>query len=644
LASVLIFVTGIAVEGHIHIQTDAISWVDPHAQSIKDIKMVKAGTGAANEIAVNVETNQPFSNQTVSYVSRISRQLNTKYPALLPAAGLVSTLDWVMNAVPGTNHVNPTGAQVEGLYLLAPKGIRNTTIANNGHAINIIFRAYPDTLSSLEPVVKDLQSGMGAPPGITVAPGGIAIVGVGLIENLESSRVLLTYLAVLFVGAFLAVRLRSIIRSLLSLVPVLVAVGATAIVAFSLHLKLSPVTAVTGPLVVAVCTEFTSLILLRFVEERERGYAPIAAMDATARRTGRAFLVSAMTAIAGIGTLAASPFPLLRDFGIIVALNVTVALLAALVILPPLLVAAESRGWVTRGLLGKKEVPFIEYGLEAVVADGPPPAVHPEPDLEPALHGTPNGSWPEPVLAPPVAGEPPVVVEPPIAVEPLVPAPAPVPVADHPNGDGHEPAWIPPAAPEPAAPPIVAPAAPEPVAQHPNGGWPEPVVAPAPNGGWPEPVLPPPVAPPPPLLAEQPVESWEPRHDFSVTPPPPPTGEPVFPEPVQMWQPAPPPPPDEPLVVEPTPVEPLVVEPMQWLPPPPPPPVVEPPVAAPVFATEPIEVEAVEHELPLVEAVVAEPVVAEPVVAEPVVAEPVVAEPVVAEAPVTEAPVAEAPE
>ena len=60
-------------------------------------------------------------------------------------------------------------------------------------------------------------------------------------------------------------------RSLLSLVPVLIAVGAASLVAFAFNLKLSPMTAVGGPLVVAVCTEFTSLILLRFIEERDRG-------------------------------------------------------------------------------------------------------------------------------------------------------------------------------------------------------------------------------------------------------------------------------------------------------------------------------------------------------------------------------------
>src|SRR4029079_11052202 len=103
---------------------------------------------------------------------------------------------------------------------------------------------------------------------------------------------LLTYLAILFVFAFLVVRLRSFVRALLSLVPVLIAVGAASLIAYAFSLKLSPMTAVGGPLVVAACTEFTSLILLRFVEERRRGLEPRESVDVAAGRTGRAFIVS----------------------------------------------------------------------------------------------------------------------------------------------------------------------------------------------------------------------------------------------------------------------------------------------------------------------------------------------------------------
>ena len=132
-------------------------------------------------------------------------------------------------------------------------------------------------------VVKEIRERLDPPAGIRATPSGLAVVGVGLLDNLEANRILLTYLAITFVFLFLAVRLRSIIRALLSLVPVLIAVGAASLFAYFAGFTLSPMTAVGGPLVVAACTEFTSLILLRFVEERRRGLEPKEAVDVAAR-------------------------------------------------------------------------------------------------------------------------------------------------------------------------------------------------------------------------------------------------------------------------------------------------------------------------------------------------------------------------
>jgi uncharacterized membrane protein YdfJ with MMPL/SSD domain len=61
-----------------------------------------------------------------------------------------------------------------------------------------------------------------------------------------------------------------------------------------------------------------------------------------------------MTAAAGVGVIATSNLPLLRDFGIIVAMNVFVALASALIVLPPLLVWADNRGWVSKNMISQR--------------------------------------------------------------------------------------------------------------------------------------------------------------------------------------------------------------------------------------------------------------------------------------------------
>lgn len=351
VASIVIFVGGILVEDELTLQTDPIQWVNQDSQVIKDLDVLTEETGSSSELGMFFRSDQVFSDETVGFIHGFaSSQIGDHAEELLTASSIVTTVSYLME-IPGGSDVPPTGDEVRAAFEVAPRDIQLSTANIDKGALNLIFRTGGSGLEERAEVVREIRSTVTPPEGVTATPSGLAVVGVGLLDNLEANRILLTYLAILFVFLFLAARLRSVVRSLLSLVPVLIAVGAASLAAFTLSLKLSPMTAVGGPLVVAVCTEFTSLILLRFVEERKRGLAPRRAIEVTAARTGRAFIVSAMTATAGVAVIATSSLPLLRDFGIIVALNVVVALLSALVILPPMLVWADQRNWVSRGLV-----------------------------------------------------------------------------------------------------------------------------------------------------------------------------------------------------------------------------------------------------------------------------------------------------
>jgi predicted RND superfamily exporter protein len=54
-----------------------------------------------------------------------------------------------------------------------------------------------------------------------------------------------------------------------------------------------------------------------------------------------AVLASGMTAIGGFGVLLASDIPMLRDFGLVTVIDLTVSLCGVLVVLPAALAAAE---------------------------------------------------------------------------------------------------------------------------------------------------------------------------------------------------------------------------------------------------------------------------------------------------------------
>jgi hypothetical protein len=133
------------------------------------------------------------------------------------------------------------------------------------------------------------------------------------------------------------------------MVPVLVAAGTSAVLVRALNITLSPLSTVSGPLVVATCAEFSVLLIARYAEERDRGLDPEDSTHMAAQHTGRAFFTSALTTLGGFAVLMFSSLPLLADFGMVVTVNIAVALLSALVVVPPLVKEADRRGWLAVG-------------------------------------------------------------------------------------------------------------------------------------------------------------------------------------------------------------------------------------------------------------------------------------------------------
>jgi predicted RND superfamily exporter protein len=175
------------------------------------------------------------------------------------------------------------------------------------------------------------------------------------VRSLEQGRNEMTVAALLAVAAWLLLWFRSIPTTLLALLPVVTAVGASSLAVYLLGITVSTLGALANPLVIAVCTEFSVLLLERFREERSRGRSVDAAIDTAAFSIGRSFTASGLTIAGGFGVLALSGFPLLSTFGALVAVNVVASMLCALVILPPMLRAAD-RDTVPAALLDEPEL------------------------------------------------------------------------------------------------------------------------------------------------------------------------------------------------------------------------------------------------------------------------------------------------
>ncbi len=96
------------------------------------------------------------------------------------------------------------------------------------------------------------------------------------------------------------------------------------------------------------------MLMMRYYEERDKGENPQRAMTTSIVRIGRAIIASGFTVIGGFAALLiATDFPILRSFAMVTMLDVFLALVTTLVMLPTLIVWLDS--W--REKHGKSKTP-----------------------------------------------------------------------------------------------------------------------------------------------------------------------------------------------------------------------------------------------------------------------------------------------
>jgi hydrophobe/amphiphile efflux-3 (HAE3) family protein len=355
--AVTVSVVGISLEGRSPIESDPINWADPDSDSVRNARALADQTGFATSLALFIETtgverNGVFTDEMAAFVhDAVARSLAAEAD-LVQASSLVTTVSYLLE-VPGATALAPTAADLMAAYQVAPPDVQRLLVGPDGNSAQILFRVGPAPLEERAELIERLERSLAAPPldeapipaNATATPAGLAVIGVALLDNLMANRTALTVAALALVAAWLVVRYGDLARAALTMVPVLLAVGASTSVVSLLGITLSPLTTVSTPLVAATCAVFSILLVARYREERQRGLAAEAAKAMATQRTGRAFSVSALTTIGGFAVLMLAPLPLLRDFGMIVTLNVAIALVSALVVVPPLVLWADERGW-----------------------------------------------------------------------------------------------------------------------------------------------------------------------------------------------------------------------------------------------------------------------------------------------------------
>jgi uncharacterized protein len=358
VAAFAVAALGWAVDSRTEVVSDIERLVPQDLRAVEDLQALQRATGVAGEIDVIVEGRDLTEPEVVRWMRDYQSGLLERYgyssergcgkAELCPALSLPDLFR--SDASSGDRE------RIRALLDAVPPYFSSAVITEDRTTANLAFGIRLTSLERQQQIIEDMRDRLDPPEGVTVRLAGLPVLAAEANSALSDPlrrivTVVVALLAVLLV--LLAVNRRHGLRGAwarawVPVVPIALATGWSALVLWLLGVPLNPLSATLGALVLAISTEFAVLLSARFAAERATGAPPAEALRQTYRSTGAAVLASGATAIAGFAVLALSDVQMLRDFGLVTVVDLTVSLLGVLAVLPAVLVLAERRAAVRR--------------------------------------------------------------------------------------------------------------------------------------------------------------------------------------------------------------------------------------------------------------------------------------------------------
>jgi predicted RND superfamily exporter protein len=352
VVAAMLAVLGWLADTQTSVQSDVTKLVPSNMPALIDLHSLESVTGVSGEIDVVVHANDVTKLQTVRWMISYEQALLDHFgyleskgcaqATLCPALSLpdLFSAGTVAGEAPGAGLTQST---IRSLLGAVPPYFSQAVITRDRTEAVLAFGIRLMPLSRQERVIQYMRSQLRPPGGVSAQLAGLPVLAAEANAALASSphRLLTLLVGLVAVGLVLLAVFRKPERALVPLIPIALATGWSALILFATGIPLNPMSATLGALVIAISTEFSVLLSERFRQERASGHASLAALERTYQSTGRAVLASGLTAIAGFGVLILSSITMLRDFGFVTLIDLTVSLAGVLIVLPAVLVLFE---------------------------------------------------------------------------------------------------------------------------------------------------------------------------------------------------------------------------------------------------------------------------------------------------------------
>jgi hydrophobe/amphiphile efflux-3 (HAE3) family protein len=377
------------------VETDITKLVPQNLSSLANLSALERATGVGGGIDLMLSGRNVAQPSTIAWMSSYESAMLRRFgysstrgcgqARLCPAFSLPDLFQGQAGAgKAGAPKLSQ--AEVNGLLRAIPPYFSQDVITADRRVATLAFGIRLMGLDQQQQLIDRMRASLHPPAGVSAQLVGLPVLaaqsGAQVASPWRRLETLLAGLAAVALVLMLAFR-GDRRRALAPLAPIALASGWSALILFATRVPLNPMSVTLGALVIAISTEFSVLLSERFRQERQAGHDTIEALRRSYHRTGAAVAASGVTAIAGFGVLALSDIRMLRDFGLVTLIDLSVSLVGVLVALPAALVIAERddepvvlRSGPRRGLqrlLGGLRSATVA-GRRTVGRPGPPPA------------------------------------------------------------------------------------------------------------------------------------------------------------------------------------------------------------------------------------------------------------------------------
>jgi hydrophobe/amphiphile efflux-3 (HAE3) family protein len=335
LLFVLVAGAGFAVDQYVAVETDIERFMPQDLQALTDIHTIRAAVGTTDQIVVYITTDNVLKESNLTWIKNSSENILAKYPESVVS---IKSIDSLIQLITDGNET----AYTDVLTLLndLPDTQRSMFVSVDHKETVLLINTKHLSTQANKDLIADLKSDLSNTT-MKLEITGKSVLDVEMVNGLTSGRINMTLLGLGLVFMALLLIYRNLVKAILPIIPVVLIIGISSGVMYLTGIKFTPITATLGALVLGMGTEMTVMLMERYVEERHAGLAKIEAMVVSVTMIGKAIVASGLTTVGGFAVLLFSNFMILKDFGFMTVINISLALLSTFIILPPLIVLVD---------------------------------------------------------------------------------------------------------------------------------------------------------------------------------------------------------------------------------------------------------------------------------------------------------------